>query len=74
MPGHTMPPNSMRGRDSSYLLMPATLLPRGIFTKFHRWAGKPGRISSCHKLFYQLLKCILCCILGKSRSLLMGSK
>ena len=58
--------SQVRGGESSYLHMPATLLPRGIFTKFNLWDGKPGRTSSCHKLFYQLLKCILCCILGKS--------
>ena len=66
MPGHTTPPIPSEGRGTSYLHMPATLLPRGIFTKFNRWDGKPGRTSSCHKLSYQLLKTILCCILGKS--------
>jgi hypothetical protein len=74
MPGHTTPPIPSEGRGTSYLHMPATLLLRRIFTRFNSWVGKPGRTSSCHKLFYQLLKCILFCILGKSWSLLTGSK
>lgn len=67
MPDHTTPPIPSEGRGKQLSSHACYSAPRGaFFSKFKPWAGKPARTSSGHKVFYQLLKGILSCILGKS--------